>query len=492
MAYYERLGALDASFLGIEDGTCHMHVGGVMIFDAAPLRTADGAIDIERIRKAIHSRLHLVPRFRQRVAYVPYERIPVWVDDDRFRLAYHVRHTALPHPGDERVLKRLVGRIMSQPLDRKRPLWEMWVAEGLDGDRFALISKTHHCMIDGISGADLMSVIMSPYPENDPGEPEPWRPRPQPSGVQLVLDEFVRRAAQPITAVQAVTEAIRNPEPQVRKLADAVGGIMEAFAPALSPVSQTPVNVEVGPYRRFDWIEMRVADLKAVKHVLGGTLNDVVLATVSGALRIFFRQRGLNPDELEIRAMVPVSVRSEDERGHLGNRVTQLTAALPVNLDDAVERLHAVHETTAGLKESRQALGGEVLTAISEWTVPNLLVQAVRLASRARPYNLIVTNVPGPQIPLYLQGAIMRTAYPVVPLFENLALVVGLFSYNGGLYWGVNGDWEQIPDLHDFIVAIESSFRELQDAAQAHAAKPPAHAGRAPSSRKQRQQKAAS
>jgi WS/DGAT/MGAT family acyltransferase len=486
MAYYERLSAMDASFLGIEDGNCHMHVGGVMIFDAVPLRRPTGGIDIERIRKTIHARLHLVPRFRQRLAYIPLERIPVWVDDDRFRLSYHVRHTALPLPGDERVLKRMVGRIMSAPMDRKRPLWEMWVVEGLDGDRFALVSKTHHCMIDGISGADLMSVIMSPYPENEPGAPQPWRARPRPSGVELVLDELVRRATQPLTAIQAVSEAIRNPDSQMRTLGDAFGGMMEAFAPALNPGSKTPLNVEVGPHRRFDWTEMRVADLKAVKNVLGGTLNDVVLATVSGALRMLFTQRGLSPDELDIRAMVPVSVRTQDERGQLGNRVTQLTAPLPVNLDDPVERLHAVRETTAGLKESRQALGGEVLTAISEWTVPNLLVQAVRLAARTRPYNLIVTNVPGPQIPLYMQGATMRTAYPVVPLFENLALVVGLFSYNGGLYWGVNADWEQIHDLHDFILAIESSFRELQDAAQAYAAKPPAHARRATSSRKRR------
>jgi diacylglycerol O-acyltransferase len=219
----------------------------------------------------------------------------------------------------------------------------------------------------------------------------------------------------------------------------------------------------------------------------------VVLATVSGALRALFIQRGLNPDELDIRALVPVSVRTQDERGELGNRVTQLTAPLPVNLPDPLERLHAVRATTAGLKESRQALGGEVLSAISEWTVPNVLVQAVRLAARTRPYNLIVTNVPGPQIPLYLQGALMRTAYPVVPLFQNLALAVGLFSYNGGLYWGVNGDWEQIPDLHDFILAIESAFRELQDAAQAYAGAPPVKARRPASRSKRRQtQRAAS
>jgi diacylglycerol O-acyltransferase / wax synthase len=481
MANYERLSALDASFLGIEDGTFHMHVGGVLIFDAEPLRVPGGGIDIDRIRRAIHARLHLVPRFRQRLAYIPYERIPVWVDDDRFRLAYHVRHTALPHPGDERVLKRLVGRIMSQALDRKRPLWEMWVAEGLDGNRVALISKTHHCMIDGISGADLMSVILSPFPDTDAGTPEPWKPRPRPSDVRLITDELVRRAAQPPAAVRAVYDVIRNPETKLRELADAAAGVVEAFAPAFSPTSRTPLNVEVGPHRRFDWTEMRVADLKAVKNVLGGTLNDVVLATVSGALRSFLTQRGLDPDELDVRSLVPVSVRSHDERGHLGNRVTQLTVPLPVNLKDPVKRLQTVREATAGVKESRQALGGEVLTAISEWTVPNLLVQAVRLAARARPYNLIVTNVPGPQIPLYLLGALMQTSYPVVPLFANMALVIGLFSYNGGLYWGLNADWEQIPDLHDFVLALERAFHELQEAAHTAAGR----AG-APSRRRRR------
>src|SRR5467141_15316 len=181
MADYERLSAMDASFLGIEGQAAHMHVGAVMLFDAAPLRLPDGGIDIDRIRRAVHARLHLVPRFRQRVAYVPWEGLPVWIDDDRFRLAYHVRHTALPRPGDERALKRLVGRIMSQPLDRTRPLWEMWCVEGLDGDRFALINKTHHCMIDGISGADLMTTLFSPFPDPNPGEPQPWTPRPRPS-----------------------------------------------------------------------------------------------------------------------------------------------------------------------------------------------------------------------------------------------------------------------------------------------------------------------
>ncbi|MCK6553561.1 wax ester/triacylglycerol synthase family O-acyltransferase [Candidatus Binatia bacterium] len=475
MAYYERLSALDASFLGLEDDSCHMHVGGVLIFETGPLRTVGGGVDIERVRRSIEARLHMVPRFRQRLMHVPYEGIPVWVDDDRFRLAYHVRHTALPHPGDERQLKRLVGRIQSQALDRRRPLWEMWIVEGLEGDRFALVSKTHHCMIDGVSGADLMSVLLSPFPEVDETVAEPWRPRPRPTPARLVFDEAVRRTGQPFVLAREIADAMRDPPAAAARLLDAAVGLVETFAPSLNPTSETPLNVEIGPHRRFDWTTMRVADLKAVKNVLGGTLNDVVLAVVSGALRKFFGQRGLDPDGLDIRAGVPVSVRSADQHGQLGNRVTQMQAPLPVQLADPVARLHAVTETLKDLKESKQALGGEVLTAISDWTVPNLLVQAVRLASRARPYNLIVTNVPGPQIPLYLHGARMLTSYPVVPLFENLALVVGLFSYNGGLYWGINGDWEMIPDLHVFIEALESSFRELQEAAgrsaeNAHAA----------------------
>jgi WS/DGAT/MGAT family acyltransferase len=363
------------------------------------------------------------------------------------------------------VLKRLVGRIMSQPLDRTRPLWEVWVAEGLEGDRFAIISKTHHCMVDGVSGADLMTVLLDAVPAGEVGTPEPWRARRQPGAARLVLDAALRRVAQPATAVRAALAAVRTPRAALHTVTEAAGGLAELFGPAFDPVSPTPFNVEIGPHRRFDWTAMRVADLKAVKKVLGGTLNDVVLATVSGALRRFFRQRGVDPDGLKIRAMVPVSVRTQDERGTLGNRVTQINAPIPVHLADPAARLDVVRVTLAGLKESRQALGGELLTAISEWTVPNLLVQAVRLAARVRPYNLVVTNVPGPQIPLYMQGARMRTAYPVVPLFEGFALVVGLFSYDGGLYWGVNGDWEQLPDLHDFVLALDGSFAELQRAA---------------------------
>lgn len=465
MSFYERLSAQDASFIGLEDSRCHMHVGGVMLFDARPLQTDEGGLDIDRIQRAIASRLHLVPRFRQRLSYLPYERLPIWVDDDRFRLAYHVRHTALPHPGDARTLKRLVGRIMSQQLDRTRPLWEMWFVEGLEKHQFALISKTHHCMIDGVSGADLISVIMEPLPNREPGEPLPWIPRPHPSDARLVFDEARRRLNQPLDVLRAAQQAIRHPEQTLGKVEETVAALAEAFSPSLNPASQLPINTEVGPSRRFDWTDMRVADLKAVKNVLGGTLNDVVLATVAGALRRFCLQRAVDPDTLNVRALVPVSVRAPEEHGALGNRITEIIAPLPIQLDDPVSRLEAVRITMSGLKESKQALGGEVMTAIAEWTVPNVLVQAVKLGIRSRPYNLTVTNVPGPQIPLYFLGCEMQTTYPVVPLFENVALVVGLFSYNGGLFWGFTADWETVPDLHDFVTAIEESFAELQRAA---------------------------
>jgi len=465
MPYYERLSAQDASFLGLEDADHHMHVGGVFLYELGPLRTAEGGLDVDRLRAAIEARLDRVPRFRQRISWVPGEGHPIWIDDDHFNLAYHVRHSALPRPGDDDALKRLVGRIMSQQLDRGKPLWEMWFVEGLEGDRFALISKTHHCMIDGIAGAELISVLMDLAPDTRIPTPKPWTPMPAPSRGRLSMDALWHRVTQPFDALAAVRKAFGTPDETVVALRAAAEGVVEAFAPAFRSASETPFNVPIGPHRRFDFIEHRVSEFKRVKDALGGTLNDVVLATVAGALRSFFFHRGLKVQDLEIRAVVPVSVRAKGSTGALGNQITQMVAELPVGLSDPIERLKTVREVMSGLKESKQALGGRVLTAVSEWTVPNVLVQSIRLASTSRPYNLIVTNVPGPQIPLYLLGCRMQESFPVAPLMPGQALNVALFSYNGGLFWGLNADWDALPDLSELADAIRDAFEELRRAA---------------------------
>ncbi|CAG0964746.1 diacylglycerol O-acyltransferase [Myxococcaceae bacterium] len=466
MPYYERLSALDASFLFLEDANNHMHVGGILLLDERPLRNERGGLDIARIRGTIATRLHRVPRFRQKLSEVPGERHPIWIDDDRFNLEYHVRHSALPRPGNEEMLKALIGRIMSQQLDRGKPLWEMWFVEGLEGDRVALITKTHHCMIDGVAGAELISVLLDPAENVAPIAPDDWKPRPAPSTARLLGDALLHRAAQPVQAFDALREAWDAPGRAGRAVRDALEGVAEVLSPALHSASETPLNRQLGPHRRYELIAHRVADYKRVKDLLGGTLNDVVLATVAGALRGFFQKRGLDVDRLEVRAMVPVSVRAKDGRAGLGNQISQMVAALPIHVAEPEERLANVRRVMAGLKESKQALGGRVLTGLGEWTVPNVLVQAVRMTVRSRPYNLVVTNVPGPQLPLYLLGSRMLASYPVAPLTPGQALNVALFSYDGGLYWGLNADWDALADLPVLAEEIRFAFGELQAAAE--------------------------
>lgn len=466
MPFYERLGALDASFLGLEDANNHMHVGGILLLDEKPLRGERGRVDIDRIRATIETRLSRVPRFRQRLSEVPGEGHPIWIDEPHFNIAYHVRHSALPRPGDQEALEALVGRIMSQQLDRGKPLWEMWFVEGVEGDRLALITKTHHCMIDGVAGAELISVLLDPAENVTPVAPQAWKPRPAPSTGRLAADALLHRAAQPLEAWHALRQAWDDPGHATHAIREAALGVAQVLSPALHSASQTPLNQQLGPHRRFGMIEHRVSDYKRVKDLLGGTLNDVVLTTVSGALRGFFEKRGLGVDDLEIRAMVPVSVRPKGGSRALGNQITQLVAQLPIHVAEPEERLAAIRKTMSELKESKQALGGRVLTAVAEWTVPNVLVQAVRMTVRSRPYNLVVTNVPGPQIPLYLLGSRMRASYPVAPLTPGQALNVALFSYDGGLYWGLNADWDALPDLPLLADQIRFAFAELQSAAE--------------------------
>jgi len=468
-AHYERLTALDAVFLDVEDRHTHMHVGAVSLFEAAPLLGADGLIDMERIRRVIQVGLHRVPRYQQRLAAIPVFGSPVWVDDDHFNLTYHVRHVCLPKPGDERLLKRLVGRIMSQQLDRGKPLWELWVVEGVEGNRVALITKAHHCMIDGVGSVELSSALMRGTAEIERrlDHPPPWLPRTAPTPVELLLGELGRRAGEPLAALAAVRRAVADPRAAAGAVRDALLGVGEAIGAGVRPASATPLNVDIGPHRRFDWLEMDLAAIKDVKQRLGGTVNDVVLAIATGALGRFLHARGLRLDGLDFRAMLPVNVRGAGERDSMGNRVTMIVVQLPLDERAPRRRLERVIEATSALKRSRQALGVKTLEEVGDATFTTLFSAFVRLAAVTRPYNIVVTNVPGPQFQSYFLGAPMQAVYPLVPLYRNQALGIALFSYNGKLFWGFNADWDAVPDLHELVEATSTEFNVLRDAAVA-------------------------
>ncbi|MDJ0865746.1 MAG: wax ester/triacylglycerol synthase family O-acyltransferase [Myxococcota bacterium] len=468
MAYthYDRLSALDASFLDLEDENVNMHVASVGIFDAGPLTGPDGALDFERLRAMAGPTLTRSPRFRQRLAQIPLLDHPVWIDDERFNLDYHLRHTALPEPGTERQLKRLAGRILSQKLDRGKPLWEMWFVEGLEGDRFAVISKVHHCMIDGVSGVELLGSLMDPGPEPGAGREEiashRWLPRPAPGGARLLLDELGRRASLPFALARGAREAVRHPQRSFETAREAVSSVGEMLGAGLDGASPTPLNVGIGPHRRFDWLRIDMEAIKQVRERMGGTLNDVVLCVVAGALRGFLEGRGMRVDDLDLRAQVPVNVRASDQRRKLGNRVAMMLARLPVDEPDLQTRFERVVRTTSELKRSHQVHGGELVEELGDRVGKELLTSLVRLGARGLGFNLTVTNVPGPRFPVYMLGARMLAIYPVVPLFVNQGVGIALFSYDDGLYWGLNADWEAVPDLHDLASALETEFELLR------------------------------
>lgn len=467
-AHYDRLSALDATFLAIEDENVHMHVGAVAIFDARPLTGPHGGLDFARIRSLAGPALARSQRFRQRLAHVPVLGHPVWVDDDHFQLDYHLRHTALPAPGDERQLKRLAGRLLSQKLDPHKPLWELWFVEGLEGDRCAVVTKVHHCMVDGISGVDLMGMLMRGEPDSGAGEKEAprWLPRPAPGPARLLGDELARRATLPLAAVRTGTRALGAPRRSLDDARDAALAVREILSPGLHAATATPINGPIGPHRRFDWTELDLGAVKEVKQRLGGTVNDVVLAIVAGAMRTFLARRGVEVDELDFRAQVPVNVRASRERGRLGNRVATLVVRLPVHEPDPLRRHRDVVHTTEELKHSRQVQGGELLGALGDWTAKELLAGILRMTTRGLAFNMTVTNVPGPQVPAYLLEAPMQAIYPVVPLFTHQGVGIALFSYHGRLFWGFHADWDLVPDLHDLVLAVQAEFETLRKLAR--------------------------
>jgi WS/DGAT/MGAT family acyltransferase len=459
---YDRLTALDASFLMLEKPNAYMHVASTQIFEAGPLRNASGGIDADAVKNLTAAQLHLIPRYRQKLVYIPLETHPVWVDDDRFNLSYHLRHTSLPRPGTEEQLKRLSARIMQQHLDRSRPLWEMWVIEGLEGDRFALVSKVHHCMIDGVSGIDLMKILMSLEPEHELTEPPPYIPRPAPTRAELPRDELLRRPRLPLDTLRDARTFLREAQDARRELGFRLRAVRETLGQTLRLASPTPLNRAIGPHRRFEWLSMDIAEIKAIRKSLGGSLNDVVLTVTAGAVRRFMERRQVNPRTLEFRILAPVSVRTEDERGAFGNRVSAWVIDLPIGEDDPRARLEAIGRQTEKLKRSKQAVGAEVLTQVAEWTPSTLLALGARNVTRLLPFNMVVTNVPGPQVPMYMLGARMLEVYPHVPLADNLGLGIALLSYDGKIFWGLNADYDLVPDVREFVAAIRTSFEEIR------------------------------
>jgi WS/DGAT/MGAT family acyltransferase len=457
----DRLTAIDASFLAQERESAHMHVGAVAVFEGPPP-------SYDEFIEQIESRMHLVPRYRQKLAVPRFEMgRPMWVDDPRFNLEYHVRHTALPKPGSMDQLRQLAARIFSQRLDRSKPLWETWLVQGLEDKRFALISKTHHAMVDGVAGIDLASVLfdLSPVPQRL--EPEPWTPKPEPTAAELVAEGVKSVARRPFSLAGQALKAVQQPGRTISTARESAEGIGEVLWAGLNPAPETPLNVPIGPHRRLENISFPLADFKKVKNAFGATVNDVVLAVVAGAMRKWLRSRGIRTEGLELRALVPVSIRNEMQAGELGNRIAVMRGPLPVYVEDPIERLHVVMEAMSGLKESKQALGAEVISGLQDFAPPTLLAQASRLNFSTRIFNLIVTNVPGPQFPLYLLGRELQELIPVAFLPENHALAIAIMSYNGDLDFGLLADYDAMPDI-DFVKhCIAESLEELMEAAAA-------------------------
>jgi len=453
---YEPLSSEDRMFLLCERRDVHMHVAATLIFDAGPSRAGrDGGIDVERIVRYVESRLELVPRYRQRLRTTPLTGNPVWIDDDRFDLAFHVRRVPAPPPGDDAALKRLASHVISTPLDRSRPLWKMWIVTGLRDSRFALIVKMHHCMVDGIAGADLLAVLLTSAPTHRVEEPRPFVPRPAPARWELLRDTVWERLQLPITLGRA-TGRLLTGDAAAQWLAYG-RGLWETVAAAGWPAPESPLNRSIGRHRRFDWTVLDLGEVQAVRARLGGTVNDVALAVVAGALRRFLLERHPDSELRDLRVMIPVNVRNGGERHLLGNHVSAWLMMLPVHEASGERRYAAVRAATQALKASRQHLGGQLVTS----TGSTLLSLGLRVAERLRPYNLLVTNVPGPRDGLYLLGARLRFVYPEAPLFPGQGVGVALFSYADTLCLGVHADCHVVPDTERLVAAVHAAFDEL-------------------------------
>jgi diacylglycerol O-acyltransferase / wax synthase len=455
----QTLSPQDASFLHLETGDTQMHIGSTLIAEGPPP-------EHRHVLDAFTAKLQFIPRYRHKVRFVPLDLgRPVWVDDPHFNLGYHVRRTALPEPGGEEQLRNLVGRLMSQPLDRSKPLWEVWVVEGLADGRWAMVTKVHHCMVDGVSGAELLAVLLDVEPEPTLPDPDDWVPELEPSDAELARRAIREQVAVPAEGIRAVRARLRGPRRiagallenarAVRDFAD-LGGIPGGGRPR-------SLNGPIGPHRRYAWARGSLADIKGIRQAFGGTVNDVILAAITNGFRELLLGRGEEVSGKTVRSMVPVSVRGQEARGIPDNRVSAMWAELPVGIDDPVERLRSITHQLEDLKDSRQALGGKTLTSLGDFASPMLLALGTRVAARApqRAVNTVTTNVPGPQVPLYCWGQRVVAAYPYVPLGANVRVTVAIFSYDGGIYVGVTGDYDTAADIGILCEGVETGLSDL-------------------------------
>ena len=469
----EPMSPMDASFLHIEGPNNPMHIGGLSIFEGP-------APPFERLEELVSGRLDVVPRYRQKVRFIPLSLgRPVWVDDPHFNLGYHLRHSALPAPGTDDLLRRTAARIFAQKLDRRKPLWEIWMLEGLSENRWALLSKVHHCMVDGVAATDLMTVMFDEVAAEE--APSTWQPTPEPSDAELIVRTLTNQALNPTEQLRMLRAATRRPRATIGQGREFVRALASATG-LLKPLGSTSLVGPVGPHRAWSTAYIHLGDVKAVRSALGGTVNDVVLTVVAGGLRDLLMSRGEQVEGRGVRALVPVSVRRPGEKGVYNNRVSAMFADLPVGIGDPSARLARVRAQMDGLKQSKQAVAGEVLTSLSGFAPPVLLALGGRLAARSPSLGVHtgVTNVPGPQSPLQTVGRRMLESFPFVPVIGRARISIAIFSYNGGLYFGVTGDYDSSRDIDVLTAGVEGSMHELLELVSPVPDAPSASPGPAP------------
>jgi diacylglycerol O-acyltransferase / wax synthase len=474
----QQLTGLDAAFLALDSPTAYGHVGSVCVLDPP---ASGEALTLDRLTELIESRLHLIPPFRRRLVEVPFGLDnPYWIEDPDFDIEFHVRELALPAPGDDRQLAVQAARLHARPLDRRRPLWEAYLIHGLQGGRQALYTKVHHAAIDGVSGNDLLAALMDTSPQPPQGtEPDSWRPEAEPPTSRLLARSAVSLGTNPVRAARVSTEIVRSLPAVMRSPARPWLPLIDRFVfrrgrgvilsapPLIAPA--TPFNKNIGPHRRWAFGSVPLAQVKAIKNAAGVTVNDVVMALCAGALRTWLQKHDALPDG-PLLASVPVSIRTEEQKGAHGNRVSSIIAPLPTHLADPAARLEAAHEAMRAAKEQHNALPAELLTDIAQFSVPALANQASRLATRLRllervpPFNLFVSNVPGPNVDLYLCGARLDGVYPLSAIADGQGLNVTVLGSNGKLNFGALADRDLVPDVDLIIDALKDEVAALSDA----------------------------